>query len=74
MTGVLYAVARFCVRQRFVVLGVWFLVAVALFAISHQLGDNTNDNLSLPGTNSQRATDTLTTSFPSQAMLQRNIL
>jgi RND superfamily putative drug exporter len=36
-------------------------------AISHQLGDNTNDNLSLPGTDSQRATDTLSKSFPAQS-------
>jgi len=31
------------------------------------MGDNTNDNLSLPGTNSQQATNTLTSSFPGQA-------
>jgi len=67
MTGVLYAVARFCVRRRFVVLGVWVVAAVALVAVSHRLGDNTNDNLSLPGTNSQKATDALPKSFPAQA-------
>ena len=31
------------------------------------LGDKTNDNLSLPGTGSQHATDTLSSSFPAQA-------
>ena len=67
MTGVLYRLAQFCVRRRFVVLGVWFVVTVALVSVSHSLGDNTNDNLSLPGTDSQRATDTLAKSFPSQA-------
>ncbi len=67
MTAVLYAIAQFCVRRRFIVLGVWFVAAVALVAISHQLGDNTNDNLSLPGTDSQRATDTLAKSFPAQS-------
>jgi putative drug exporter of the RND superfamily len=67
MTGVLYAVARFCTRQRYLVLAVWLLVTVGLVAVSHQLGDNTNDNLTLPGTNSQRATDTLSKSFPNQA-------
>ena len=67
MTGVLYAVGQFCVKRRFVVLAVWFVVAVVLVAVSHQLGDNTNDNLKLPGTDSQRATDTLTKSFPAQA-------
>ena len=32
MTGVLYRLARFCVRHRFAVLAVWLLVAVALVA------------------------------------------
>src|SRR5947199_5409465 len=67
MTGVLYGLARFCIRRKFVVIGVWFVAAVALVGISHQMGDNTNDNLSLPGTNSQAATDLLQKSFPAQA-------
>jgi len=67
MTGVLYRIGQFCVRRRFVVLAVWLVVAIALVAVSHRMGDNTNDNLSLPGTGSQRATDILTKSFPTQA-------
>src|ERR1700735_1692094 len=67
MTGTLYALAQFCVRRRFVVLGVWLVAAIALVGISHRMGDNTNDNLSLPGTDSQRATDILKSSFPAQA-------
>jgi putative drug exporter of the RND superfamily len=67
MTGVLYAIARFCVRRRFVVLAVWVLTAVALVAVSHRLSDNTSDNLKLPGTDSQRATDALSHSFPAQS-------
>jgi RND superfamily putative drug exporter len=67
MTGMLYGLARFCIRRRFVVLGLWLLAAIALIVVSHRLGENTNDNLSLPGTDSQRATDTLAKSFPDQA-------
>ena len=67
MTGVLYGLARFCVRRNFIVLGVWLVAAIALVAISHRMGDNTSDNLSLPGTGSQKATDTLQKSFPDQA-------
>jgi putative drug exporter of the RND superfamily len=67
MTGVLYAIAQFCIRRRFVVLAVWLVVTIAVVAVSHQLGDNTNDNLSLPGTDSQAATDALAKSFPDQA-------
>ena len=67
MTGVLYRLARFCVRYRFAVLAVWILMTVALVAASHSLGDHTNDNVTLPGTNSQQAADALSKSFPDQA-------
>ncbi|HTZ88256.1 MAG TPA: MMPL family transporter [Solirubrobacteraceae bacterium] len=67
MTGVLYRLAHFSVRHRFAVLGVWLVAVIAIVAVSHQLGENTNDNLSLPGTDSQRATDALQSSFPDQA-------
>ncbi len=67
MARVLYGVARFCVRRRFVVLAVWLVVTVALVAVSQRMGDSTNDNLTLPGTDSQRATDALNKSFPDQA-------
>jgi RND superfamily putative drug exporter len=67
MTGVLYRLARFCVRYRFAVLIAWLLAAVALVAVSHHLGDRTNDSLTLPGTDSQLATNTLDRSFPDQA-------
>jgi len=40
---------------------------VVLVGVSHRLGDNTNDNLTLPGTGSQNATDALSKSFPDQA-------
>ena len=40
---------------------------MVLVGVSHRLGDNTNDNLTLPGTGSQNATDALSKSFPDQA-------
>jgi putative drug exporter of the RND superfamily len=67
MTGRLYGLGRFCVRHRFVVCGVWLVAAVALIALSHSLGETTSEDLSLPGTDSQRAADTLAKSFPNQA-------
>ncbi len=67
MTGVLYGIAQFCIKRRFVVLAVWLVATIALVAVSHRLGDNTNDNLSLPGTDSQASTDALAKSFPDQA-------
>jgi RND superfamily putative drug exporter len=63
----LYGLARFCVHRRFVVIGVWLVAVIALVVVSHRLGENTSENLSLPGTDSQRASDTLAKSFPDQA-------
>ena len=67
MTGVLYAIARFCAKWRFAVLAVWLVAAIALAVVAGRAGDKTNDNLKLPGTDSQRATDALAKSFPDQA-------
>jgi putative drug exporter of the RND superfamily len=67
MTGVLYRLARFCVRHRFVVIAAWVAVTIALVAVSQQLGNKTNDSSSLPGTNSQLAASTLQKSFPAIA-------
>jgi putative drug exporter of the RND superfamily len=67
VTGILYSLARVCVRRRWIVLLVWVLGAAVLVGVSHRMGDNTNDNLSLPGTDSNRATNVLAQSFPNQA-------
>ena len=67
MTGVLYRVAHACIRRRVLVLAAWLIVTAAAVVLSRGLGESTSDNLSLPGTDSQRATDTLRSSFPDQA-------
>jgi RND superfamily putative drug exporter len=67
LTAVLYRIARFCIAHRVAVLAVWIAGAVALVVVSQQLGDKTTDDLSLPGTDSEQATDALDESFPAQA-------
>ena len=67
MTGLLYGLGRFCVRRRWIVLGVWLVILVALAGWARTLGTDVNDNLTLPGTGSQAATDLLSERFPSQA-------
>jgi putative drug exporter of the RND superfamily len=67
MTRALYALGRFCVRHRFAVVLVWLLVVVALAGVARTTGQQTSDNLVLPGTDSQRATDILSERFPDQA-------
>ncbi|MCW2951800.1 MAG: hypothetical protein JWQ48_970, partial [Conexibacter sp.] len=67
MTALLYRLGHLCARRRLVVLGAWLVVALALggWAAGHHT--ETNDNVSLPGTDSQRAADVLTRDFPSAA-------
>ena len=67
MTAALHRLARTCVKHRFVVLGVWLTASIALAVVSRSLGETTSNNLSLPGTGSQLATNLLSRSFPDQA-------
>jgi putative drug exporter of the RND superfamily len=64
---ILYRLGKFCVRRRYVVLGLWAVAVVGLVIASFSAGSQASDNLSLPGTDSQKATDTLNDRFPSQA-------
>jgi putative drug exporter of the RND superfamily len=67
MTGPLYALGRICARHRVIVVLLWLLVVVALAVAARGTGEQTSDNLTLPGTDSQRATDVLAKRFPKQA-------
>src|SRR5579875_2759736 len=67
MTPYLYGLAHFCTRRRWWVLAFWLVVTIAVFVISKGMGVNTSDDLSLPGTGSQHAKDTLQGPFPVQA-------
>jgi RND superfamily putative drug exporter len=67
MTRLLYGLGQFCVRRRWVVLAVWLVIFAALAITARSFGPDVNDNLTLPGTDSQKATDLLSDRFPSQA-------
>ena len=67
MTGPLYAIGRFCSRHHYPTIAAWLVVAVALVVAGHASGEKTNDNLTLPGTDSTRATELLEDNIPQQA-------
>jgi len=67
MAAPFYWLGRTCIRFRWVVLGVWVVVVVALVLWAKHAGSQTSDNLTLPGSDSQQATDVLTKRFPAQA-------
>jgi putative drug exporter of the RND superfamily len=67
MTGLLYKLGHACARWRFVVLGLWAVLVVALVIVASQAGSRTTNNVTLPGAGSQSATDLLSERFPDQA-------
>ena len=67
MTAPLYAIGRFCSRHHYPVIAVWIVLAIALLAISHSAGSKTSENLTLPGTDSTKATELLEDDLPEQA-------
>jgi putative drug exporter of the RND superfamily len=67
VTAPLYAIGRFCSRYHWPTIGVWLVVAIVLVIAGQASGDKTNDNLTLPGTGSTRATELLEDNLPEQA-------
>ncbi len=65
MSALLQRVGAFCARHHRLVIVAWLVVAVGLGVTAGKLGTETNDNVSLPGTDSQRAADVLERDFPS---------
>jgi uncharacterized membrane protein YdfJ with MMPL/SSD domain len=66
MSGALYRLGAFTARHRFAVLVLWILFAAAMVGWVHLAGAKTNNNLTLPGTDSQHAFDILAAKFPPQ--------
>jgi catechol 2,3-dioxygenase-like lactoylglutathione lyase family enzyme len=67
VTPLLYGLGRVSVRHRRTVVAAWLVVFVALAIAARSAGPDLNDNLTLPGSDSHRATDLLQARFPSQA-------
>jgi uncharacterized membrane protein YdfJ with MMPL/SSD domain len=62
----LHRLGLLAARRKWVVLGTWFVVLATVLALAHGFGSNTSNNLRLPGTDSQAATDLLAARFPPQ--------
>jgi RND superfamily putative drug exporter len=66
-TGIVARVARWSAAHRRTVLITWVALLLGALAISGAVGTSYSNNFSLPGTDSQRATDLLQREFPAQA-------
>jgi RND superfamily putative drug exporter len=67
VTAPLYALGRFCSRHHYPTIAAWLIVAVGLVAAGQSQASRTNDNLTLPGTDSTAATELLEDNLPAQA-------
>ena len=67
MSNFLYRVGRVCTRHRWRVLASWIALVVSLVVVGRLAGGQFVDRLNIPGVEAQKATDLLTTTFPSQA-------
>ena len=67
MTGPLYAIGGFAARRGWLVVGAWVAIAAALLIASFVFGRPTNDDLTIPGSDSTRATDLLDNKLPGKA-------
>jgi RND superfamily putative drug exporter len=67
VTGPLYALGRFSSRHHWPTIAVWLVLAIGLVAAGQAAEDKTNDNLTLPGTDSTIATELLEEDLPAQA-------
>ena len=66
MAGFLYRIGRWIADHRVLVLLVWLGAVVAVVLLVSRIGAETSNDLSLPGTGSQKATDLLAERFPPQ--------
>ena len=67
MTPLLYRLGLFCAHRSVLILAVWVVIAASVVIVAKTVGQETNDNLTLPGTDSQAATNLLSDKFPDQA-------
>ncbi len=64
MSKILYALARLMVKLRWGVVVLWLVAAALIISAGKAAGPDTYNDLSLPGTGSQDATNLLTKEFP----------
>ena len=67
MTPLLYRLGHFCARHPVWVIVAWLVISLSIVGVARSVGQETNDDLSLPGTDSQAASDLLGEKFPAQA-------
>ncbi|GAB3811004.1 MMPL family transporter [Tessaracoccus terricola] len=69
MSAQLYALGRWCFRNRLKVIGIWLALLVVLGGTAVALGPKFNSTFEIPGSSSQEALEKLSMTFPQGAAL-----
>jgi RND superfamily putative drug exporter len=64
MSTYLYRLSRFCFARRRWVLALWLVAAIGAIAVAQLSGGKTNDDFTIPGTESQNVSDLLKAKLP----------
>jgi putative drug exporter of the RND superfamily len=67
MSQFLFRLGRLCARRPFRAIGAWVLIAVVVLSLASRIGGDYQNNFTVPGVESQAATDVLEQRFPAQA-------
>ena len=70
----LYRLGRWCFAHRRLVLGAWVVVIAVLAVVAFSVKQPTSNSFSIPGTQSQQATDLLDTKFPGTGGAQAQVV
>ncbi len=74
MTSFLYRLGRGAARRRWLTIGIWVAVVVAIFGAGSALGGKLTDDFNIPDAESQRAYDVLADRFPSASGTSADIV
>ena len=74
MSAQLFRLGRWCYQHRRVVVIVWVLAIVTLAVLAVNVKGSTNDSVTVPGTESQRALDLLDKQFPGTGGAQAQVV
>lgn len=70
----LFRIARWCFFHRRRVLAAWLVLVAAMIAVAVASGGKTNDEFTIPGTESQRVTDLLEVKLPTLSGAQTTVV
>ena len=74
MSHVLYRIGNFAGRHPWRVIGVWMFIAGAMFMLNSSQGGEYDETFSLPGSESQAASDAIQARFPQETLYSSNVI